>query len=692
MSQKKEKLILETVTAPNLIQNLKMAKELLIDDCKPKIKSLLSSNKEFKALVEQWTTNSQIDSKNEQEIIDKLSKEIAYSFINKIYFYRIAEDKGIVKPKLTKHSLDVLEKSLDVKDIVKAGFSEILRIDYEAIYQDDLLGKYIDFDEDIVRKIIHQLSMFNFGSIDRDILGKVYEQHISREERKQLGQFYTPDWIIKFIIDNIPFKMDYKILDPACGSGGFLLQCYNKLKELYLKDSFAEDVVHNLILKNNLYGFDINPFAVQLTAINLALKDLEHKTDSIHVIETDSLATDLSHWAGVKTKTIENKHKIVVKAGFPRKFNIIVGNPPYFTIKTEDVKKRYPNEDYNFVLKGRTNIASLFIKKYIDYLEDGGYFGFVVPKSLTYVEPWNTTRKFILNNCQIVAIYDLREGFEEVLLEQIAIVLKKTKKIAKDANVMVYHKQKVGKKLKTSTQQINHGLFTEEIFPLYLDDINKSILSKVNSNSILLSKIADITRGAYLQKYKNLMKDKKYSADDLIVISGKDVGRYRVRGKNYLDSKAKEIVEFADKIKRISKEKIMSQRIVAQTGDHIKIIATYDDGSTLNVDTVINIIPKTKDIKTKYILGIVNSKFASYFLYNMIYNRAVRSMNLEYIKYLPIKKARNDVQEKIVELVDKALQSKDNKELERIEEKINNEVYSLYGLSKAEINIVESQI
>ena len=116
-----------------------------------------------------------------------------------MYFYRIAEDFGIVKPKLTKDKLPLLIKSVPIKQLINSGFEEILEVDYRAIFQHGLFDK-IDFDNNILERVVFQLSEYNFKNISSDILGKIYEYHISREERKSLGQFYTPDWIIDFII------------------------------------------------------------------------------------------------------------------------------------------------------------------------------------------------------------------------------------------------------------------------------------------------------------------------------------------------------------------------------------------------------------------------------------------------------------------------------------------------------------
>ena len=355
----------------------------------------------------------------------------------------------------------------------------------------------------------------------------------------------------------------------------------------------------------------------------------------------------------------------------PDKYDIIVGNPPYFNLKLEDIKAKYPNESYSTVATGKTNIASLFLKKYIDRLEDGGYLGFVVPKSLTYIEPWKPTRKFILENCQIISIFDLRRAFEDVKLEEIVILVKKTKDTNSNDDVDIHYMFYEDSSLIEKKHKVKLSLFTEDYYPLYLDEVNKDIKEKSLSNSSLLGDFADITRGVYLQQYPQVLTDKKTTQEDIKIMAGKDIGRFVYRGNKFVNIKNRKVEEFASKIKRILTEKVVSQRIVAQTKNHIKIIATYDKGSNLNVDTVINIIPKNGDFKVKYLLGILNSKFASYYLYNFVYNRAVRSMNFEYVKYLPIKNIQISEQNKIVDLVDKLL-------------RLNQEIHILGKASKKE--------
>jgi len=684
LSEEKESEIRTEITAPNLLENLKKAKQILFDNCKPKIEQKYDTDEEFRASVNKWIADSELDVKDEGVWTEKLAKEITYSFINKLYFYRIAEDFGIVKPKLTKDRLPNLMKSISLKQLIQSGFDEILEIDYKAIFQRGLFDS-IDFDNNVLERVVRQLSEYDFKNISSDILGKIYQYHISKEEKKSLGQFYTPEWIINFIVKRIPITHKKKILDPACGSGGFLIRVYDKLKKDYEKNGIKKGA-HSLILKDNIFGFDINPFAVQLTATNLVMKDLSSKTNSMNILERDSLSDPLRTWTK-SSKINLNREDVQIKLreSLPKKYDIIVGNPPYFVMKLDDIKKKYPNEDYAAVATGKTNIASLFLKKYIDDLEDGGYLGFVIPKSLAYVEPWKATRKFILDNCQILSIFDLRQAFEEVKLEEIVIILKKTKSDKNDyvdVHYMFYHDSA----LIEMKHKVKHSLFTEDYFPLYLDDMNNSIKKTSLEDSVLLEDFTDITRGMYLQKYPQAMTQSKTSEEDIKIMAGKDISKYSYRGCRYVNPKNRKLEEFDVKIKRILKEKIVGQGIVAQTRNHIKIISTYDKGDSINLDTVINIIPKDNDFKVKYLLGVLNSKFASYYLYNFVYNRAVRTMHFEYVKFLPIKKASSAQQDKVIELVDKLLKS--NGKDKDAEKELDQEVYSIYGFSKDEIKAI----
>lgn len=681
-----EKLRAE-ITPKDLIESLKNAKRVLTDDAKTKILPTFNSDMEFRKLVDEWVKDSELDISKTQEWVNILANEIAYSFINKLYFYRIAEDRGIVKPKLNKQAMGQITRYFEYNDLMKMAFAEILRIDYEAIFKHDIFDR-IDFNEGHLRRIVDDLAEYNFAKINSDIIGKIYEYHVSRDERKELGQFYTPDYIIDFILNSIPLKVNYKLLDPACGSGGFLIRAYDKFLKISIEKSASNS--HKQILENNIYGYDINPFSVHLTAMNLALKNIESKTDVLNVIEKDSLTTNLSDFASYKVKTLESKVKEVAKAK-QTSFNVIVGNPPYFNMSQDEIKKKYAGQSFEDIATGVTNIAALFLKKYIALLEPNGYLGFVVPKSLTYLDSWEGIRRVILEETEIIKIFDVHEAFDGVLLEQVAIVLQKkpcsSKELVEIRFVeLPYTRKKIGK------HTVSSKLFTTAMFPIYQYPENAKIFNSVNKEAKPLADFCEpIFRGPTIQKFKYLFTDKPMSKEDLPILRGMNIDQFAYKGKiQYVAWKRPEFKAYNKQLERLLKPKIVGQRLIAQTSNHMKLIAALDEkGEFIEVDTVNNIVLRNEIFDLKYILGIINSKLASYYIYNFVFNRAVRTMDFKYVSAMPIKLSNKNKQREIIDLVDRILKETNSEKIKELKEKINNAVYKTYGLTLKQIKLIE---
>ena len=676
------------ITPKTLIANLTNAKKILTEDAKSKILPTVQKDLEFRNLVDEWIKSQQVDPTKTEEWVDKLANEIAYSFINRLYFYRIAEDRGIVKPKLNKRAVGQITQYMEYNDLLKMAFAEILRIDYEAIFKHPIFDK-IDFSEGHLKRIVDDLSQYNFAKIDSDIIGRIYEYHVSRDERKRLGQFYTPDYIIDYILDGIPLKVNYKLLDPACGSGGFLIRAYDRFLKISIDKN--KNNSHKQILETNLFGYDINAFAVHLTAMNLALKNIESKTDALNVIERDSLTTDptFSDFTSYQARTLDAKVKDVEKSKHTG-FDVVVGNPPYFNMSQDEIKEKYSGQGFEDVATGVTNIATLFLKKYITLLEPSGYLGFVIPKSITYSGSWEGIRKFILKETGIVKIFDVHEAFDGVLLEQIAIVLQKKPCSKRDLIEVQYIDLPYTKK-KIVKHSVESELFTEQIFPIYCFKLNNKIKKKCLDGAKLLDDISISPRGMPIQKFKYLFTEKPTSKTDIRVLTGDDIKKYGLKKESYLQAERRELKSLEKRIKELSCKKIMVQNIVAQTGNHLVIIATFDDSNSINTDTINNIILNNTDLDYRYVLGFLNSKLAEYYAFNFIFNRAVRTMHFETIRKLPIKIISRQKQQKVIDLVDKAL--KENSDTDRtneLREKIDKEIYSIYGLTSNEVKMIET--
>ncbi|MFQ6084403.1 MAG: N-6 DNA methylase [Candidatus Aminicenantia bacterium] len=691
LTEEKEKIIRESVTAVTLIDNLKKAKRLLVTDCKPKIKIKYKNDPQFKKNLEEWIKNTGLDINNEKEWIDKLSKEVAYSFINKLYFYRIAEDRGIVKPKLTRGVINVLKMSFGLREIIESGFREILKVDYRAIFEQKFFDT-IEFEERNVEKIIVQLSEYNFKNIDSDILGKVYELHIDEKERKELGQFYTPEWVINHILDKVKITTDKKILDPACGSGGFLIRVYDRLKKQYEKEDWAVDVIHEQILKNNIYGIDINPFAVQLSGMNLALRGIEYKTNFINVVEGDSLITSLTRWAEIERKNINNiTEKIIIEEDFPKRFDIVVSNPPYVQIRNIRKDKIKVYKKFLKTAKGRFDLFSLFIERGITFLENGGMLGFIVSNTFLSNDYLENIRNYVLDTCVIKEIVWLGTGvFDEATVDTAIIILKKETDPEKRNNNTVTIGRGIdedgklmGEYYVTQSEFYNtpkkRFIFTEKT------KAEARLLNKIVDNTVPLENIAELSCGIQIwstksdmKKHRDYLLDKRKNKRYKKVLDGRDIYRYGFNfDKKYVLYDKRLLERAREERFFLAKEKIIMRYIGR------KLIATLDKEQYYGLKSVLCLCPlKDSKYDLRYLLGLINSKLMTYYYKKLMGENIYPRINLSYVKKFPIKQVRLEDQKPVISKVDKILDLSEklnelNKEMEKTT-KLEQKYYDMY--------------
>lgn len=196
------------------------------------------------------------------------------------------------------------------------------------------------------------------------LLAQQFEKNIPEDERKKYGQFYTPTETINYILDNSQLKKHSKILDPSCGCGLFLVSAANKLRML-----------NNKIPVTNIFGIDINPKALEISKEIVYKKfGKENKLDHNFIFGntiTSNKKID-SHAVNLREKFKE----VLAQGGF----NVVVGNPPYVTLKKGEFDANESN--YSLIINGPVNCATLMICRGLELLKDGGTLGFLLPKSV----------------------------------------------------------------------------------------------------------------------------------------------------------------------------------------------------------------------------------------------------------------------------------------------------------------------
>jgi type I restriction-modification system DNA methylase subunit len=410
--------------------------------------------------------------------------------IDRIVFLRICEDRGIEDYGQLMNLLNGANVYNRLKQIFHRADekynSGLFHFEKEKgrIELPDVLTPNLLIDDKAIKEIIKELyypeSPYEFSVLPADILGQVYEQFLGKiirltpghhavvddkpEVKKAGGVYYTPTYIVDYIVNNtvgrllspaeadtrLKFKTpkqvnELKIVDPACGSGSFLLAAYQYLLDWHLKNYIKEiekdssllnkrnsPVYLNdkgvlllttsekkRILLNNIFGVDIDSQAVEVTKLSLMLKVLEGESaqtlnnemqffrqralpDLSNNIKCGNslIGPDFYDQMEITFLNDEEKLKInvfdwnrefkeIMDAGG---FDVVIGNPPYVRQELLGAFKNYFGQKYK-VYHGVADLYSYFIEKGVTLLNKGGYFSYIVANKwmrANYGEPLRT--------------------------------------------------------------------------------------------------------------------------------------------------------------------------------------------------------------------------------------------------------------------------------------------------------------
>ena len=633
-------------------------------------------------------------------------KETIYVMLNKLLFIRICEDKGLLPKNISNCGIENLKSHLfdpeeSYKDILNIAYKTAGKL-YGHFYELGILDWYIEGNSilnNVLNKLLWILNRFDFREIDKDVLGKLYEKYLPIEERKRLGEFYTPEEVIDYILDSVGYSSDKiiegkNLLDPACGSGGFLVRAMGRLIERYSEKGLdPRQIIDNTI--SHIYGFDINPFACHITEMNLLFQiiDLYGKarekdnnyplkrfnifhTDSLEVPELQKKVLDF-----ITNKTLQYMtERTTIEKLKKQKFDFVVMNPPYVHQKGTKKKPKidfayrtYLRESYETIYdkskptRGGTklNLFIPFIEMSIKSLKAESYLGFIVHKNLLKVESYNLLREFILNQCKILQIIDLGAGvFEDVTGETVIIILQKeskknkrdTNKIEittglsdrKDLNIDKVHKHKLDQKFFYKT--IDH------MFSIYIDEKFQKLMEKMEKNSKVLGGkdgVAQIVSfGLNTIDNKKYVSNKKLSSNYKRAVMGRDVSKYNLKNRNkFVLYDEKILSRIGDKQAFLSKEKLIMQRIGSD------LVTAYDDEQFYCFNSVNMILPKNTKYNLKYVLAILNSNLMNYYFNQRFaaFSKFTVNVTQGYLSQLPIHTPNKEQQKIVVKLVDELL-------------------------------------
>jgi len=233
----------------------------------------------------------------------------------------------------------------------------------------------------LMRQVINKICEIDFNTQkDRHTFGNIYEQILKDlQSAGNAGEFYTPRAITRFVVNRVDPKLDETLLDPACGTGGFLTCAIDHKRELYVSSDADEET-----LQASIYGVDKKTLPHMLCVTNMILHGVDTPTNIKH---DNTLSRPLRDYT--------NKDRV----------NVIVTNPPFGGMEEDGIENNFPT-----TFRTRET-ADLFMTLIIHLLKDRGRAAVVLPDGFFFGEGMKTRLKEkLLAECNLHTIVRLPNG------------------------------------------------------------------------------------------------------------------------------------------------------------------------------------------------------------------------------------------------------------------------------------------
>jgi adenine-specific DNA-methyltransferase len=618
--------IYNTFSKPSI---LKGSFDKYIEDNKNK-KGTSEVDAELLNLVEGWRLElaKNIALRNPALSIYNLNTAVQKT-IDRIIFLRIAEDKGMEDAGILK-TITTAENIYEKFNLLV----EKANVKYDSgLFKSEDWLIHLVIDNKILKDIIENLYYpecpYEFSVLPIEILGNIYEKFLGKtirfkniknthtviveekpEARKSGGVFYTPRFIVNFIVQNTvsekiksktPGEISkIKICDPACGSGSMLVGAYQCLLSYHLdwytsesniakalKKGVIFQVSHNSwrlaiaekqrVLQNNIFGVDIDPQAVEVTKLSLYLKLLENEgkeaVDALFKYSDITLLPSLEENIKCGNSIVGTDFYNEAALGFTEEerikincfdwgkefpavfknggFDIVLGNPPYYNIQTLGANSEiagYIQKTYGHIWQDKSDILFYFLAKAMKLSKDA--IGFILSNSFLFSDKARKLRNLIVKDARLAKIVN----FEQFLVFKDAAIT---------SGVFIFNKERGGIQaavLKEKSCAVDYVVDymnnTENYFTVSFTENN--VFALVDNETGRLNKKID-AKGPLLQDICLVGKGMETAADDVFLFDSKPKefpGRFikkRVTGKNierYLIKPAEEYILYFEDIEK----------------------------------------------------------------------------------------------------------------------------------------------
>lgn len=653
---------------------------------------------------------------NEDQRRDEFALQASYVVFIRLMLIRVCEDKGILRFRLLsngglKHWQEDIERYFQFatgnpdEPLLNMAFQNAQNI-YAHFFTGRELFNWYTLSRLRFIRVLYQLSRFNFADVDSDLIGTIYNTYVERPEKKQKGQYYTPPQIVRYILDESGYTTgpeiigpNRRLIDPACGSGTFLVEAARRLVRAH--SAAGGTPARQLIdrVRDNLYGFDLNPFACYLAEVNLLIQVLDLVKQALdgntppnlqrfHIYNVDALAPSRGMLYFVRTNTLMAEEMDVVDRikgrleEYRTGFRWVVANPPYGAGLTESYKLAL-RDWWPTVFYGRPDSYVFFFALGLHLLGANGRLGFITPN--TYLMGTNTAplRAQLLTAGRITQIVDLPQGIwqdanVDCALLFLALDPDEDRRRAQETQVFSMDirdtlerlterqwKETLTQPQSTWIDDTSHEMNIRWT-PL-LTQIEEACRVTVNDGAgTTILRLGDITESSVgIDPYATTAEGRA----NLYIKPQRDLPQGETEWKPLLDSKAfigryeqrwpktRPHIKYGRWLCRpreprfFDSPKLITQQIRNRALKR-RLVATYDSTGFYHRKNFNNIITGDQVYNLKYILALFNSSVLNYW-YARHYDNV--NINPDYFRTLPIYPADGATQAELVALVDEML-------------------------------------
>jgi len=740
--------------------------------------------------------------------------------IDRIIFLRMAEDRGIEEY----GRLQKLADSPSPSPVKGAGegsiYADLIGLCRKADgrynsglfdLQADTLTPRLSVDDKALKSILSDLyfphSPYEFSVLPPEILGNVYEQFLGKvirltaghqakveekpEVKKAGGVYYTPAYIVEYIVKNTVGKLvegkspkqleSFRCLDPACGSGSFLLGAYQYLLDYYLQWYTEQEAsgkkqagkVYQLlspqygaragaggwrlttaekkrILTTHIFGVDIDRQAVEVTKLSLLLKVLEGESDEtlgqqLALLQeralpnldnniqcgnsligpdyfTGQLLPDPDELRRVNPFDWAHEFPEAMKAGGPsassgQGFDCVIGNPPYGATLTEPelqyLQAQFKDESRSY------DTYELFLLKASRLLKPDGRLSMIVPASWMTGDKYQMSRHTLVESLSPLVAYAMPfDVFKDAYIDTAIVILAHSPK-AESCFIHYFPK-------KEKLSSIPDGIGTLVLIKSIRDDpLNRlsvvlsqetaPVLSKLQSAPFTFGDWFDIQRGVQPYSRKKHTEEQiaqrflhaksRRGKEYLPELQGNELARYRIEPKRVSYLRYCDEIASSRPIRMFQGERIVLRRLLTRK---FRLQASMTAETMITTDNVLNVVPRSPQADVTFALGVLNSRLVSWLYVNtsMVAQKDdFPQVHISALSALPIPNFDTTRHDRMVKLVEQMLElhkrlhaaaSASDRELcqrqiDATDREIDKLVYELYGLTEAEIKIVEAK-